>query len=94
MIDMAVAESGTTMSSSHSCKKTHFVMDRLGQLVSIMTEALHVKTANQDLLSCKKCNTTGIRVILDEDPDILGLFMLDKGGQQHTQDSIPCISDV
>jgi hypothetical protein len=79
MIDMA--ESRTTMYSSHSCKKTHFVKDRLGQLVSITTEALYVKTANQDLLSCKKCNTIGIRVILDEDPDISGLYMLYKMGR-------------
>jgi hypothetical protein len=46
MIDMV--ESGATMYSSHSCKKTPFVKDRLGQLVSITTEALYVKTANQD----------------------------------------------
>ena len=66
---------------------------RLGQLVSITTEALYVKTANQDLLSCKKCSAIGIRVILDEDPDILGLYMLDKDGQQYIQDSIPFISE-
>ncbi len=46
MIDMA--ESGATMYSSYSCKKTHFVKDRRGQLVSITTEALYVKTANQE----------------------------------------------
>jgi hypothetical protein len=91
MVDMD--ESGATMYSSHSCKKTHFVKDRLGQLVSITTEALYVKTANQDLLSCKKCSAIGIRVILDEDPDILGLYMLDKDGQQYIQDSIPFISE-
>jgi hypothetical protein len=82
VIDMA--ESGATMYSSHSCKKIHFVKDRLGQLVSITTEALlplYVKTANQDLLSGKKFNAIGIRVILDEDPDISGLYMLDKDGQ-------------
>jgi hypothetical protein len=53
--------------------KTHFVKDRIGQIVSITTPALYVKTANQDLLSLKKCNKIGIRVILDEDPDISGL---------------------
>ncbi len=90
-IDMA--ESGATTISSHSCKKTHFVKDRLGQLVSITTEALYIKTANQDLLSCKKCNAIGIRVILEEDPDISGLYMLDKDGQQHIQDSILFISE-
>jgi hypothetical protein len=35
MIDMA--ESGETMYSSHSCMKTHFVKDRLVQLVYITT---------------------------------------------------------
>ena len=73
--------------------KTHFVKDRTGQIVSITTPALYVKTANQDLLSCKKCNKIGIRVILDEDPDISGLYMLDKDRQQHIQDSIPFISE-
>ena len=91
MIDMA--ESGSTMYSSHSCIKTHFVKDRTGQIVFITTPALCVKTANQDLLSCKKCNKIGIRVILDEDPDISGLYMLDKDQQQHIQDSIPFISE-
>jgi hypothetical protein len=46
----------------YSCMKSHFVKDRLGQLVSITTEVLYVKTANQDLLSCKKCNAIGIRI--------------------------------
>jgi hypothetical protein len=90
-IDMA--ECGAKMYSSHSCKKTYFVNDRFGQLVSSTMEALYVKTANQDLRSCKKCNAIGIRVILDEDPDILGLYMLDKDQQQHIQDSIPFISE-
>ncbi len=84
MIDMA--ERGATMYSSHSCKKTHFV-------VSITTEALYAKTAKQDLLSCKNCNAIGIRVILDEDPDISGLDKLDKDGQQQSQDSIPFTSE-
>ena len=91
MIDMA--ESGATMYASHSCMKTHFVKDRTGQTVSITTPALYVKTANQDLLSCKKCNKIGIRVILDEDPDISGLYMLDRDREQHIEDSIPFISE-
>ncbi len=80
MIDMA--KSGATMYSIHSCMKTHFVMGRTGKIVFITTQALYVKTANQNLLSCKKYNKIGIRVILDEDPDVL-----DR--QQHIEDSIP-----
>ncbi len=30
---------------------------------------------------------------MDEDPDILGLYMLDNDGQQHIQDSIPFIRE-
>jgi hypothetical protein len=95
LIWLKVVQSGATVTvySSHLCKKTHFVKDRLGQLVSITTEALYFKTAYQDLLSSKKCTTIGIRVILDENPDIMGLYMLDKDGQQHIQDSITFISE-
>ena len=73
--------------------KTHFVKDRTRQTASNTTPALYVKTANQDLLSCKKCNKIGIRVILDEDPDISGLYMLDRDREQHIEDSIPFISE-
>jgi hypothetical protein len=54
---------------------------------------MYVKTANQDLLCCKKFNAIGNRVILDEGPDISGLCMLDKDLQKLIKDSFPFISE-
>jgi hypothetical protein len=81
------------MYTSHSCMKTHFVKNRTGQTISITTPALYVKTVNQDLLSCKKCNKIGIRVILEEDTDISGLYMLDRDCEQRIEDLMPFISE-
>ena len=55
--------------------------------------ALYVKSVNQDLLSGKACNKIGVRIILDEDPDISGLYPLDKEKQQHLYESNPFISE-
>ena len=52
-----------------------------------------MKSVNQDLLSGKACNKIGIRIILDADPDISGLYPLDKDKQPRLEDSIPFISE-
>jgi hypothetical protein len=52
--------------------ETHF--DRLGDVVSITSSAIYVKGFPQDLLGGKPLNEEKIRVILDEDPDISGLY--------------------
>ena len=91
IVDMA--ESGKEMRSTHSCMKTYFIKNRSGETISITTPALYVKSVNQDLLSGKACNKIGIRIILDEDPDISGLYPLDKDKQQRLEDSIPFISE-
>ncbi len=44
--------------------------------------ALNEKSVNQELLSGKACNKIGVSIILDEDPDISGLYLLDKEKQQ------------
>ena len=41
--------------------------------MSLTVPALYVKSVNQDLLTGKACNKIGVRIILDEDPDISGL---------------------
>ena len=62
-------------------------------MVSLAVPALLVKSVNQDLLSGKACNKIGVRIILDEDPDIIGLYPLDKDKQQHLEEFIPFIRD-
>ena len=57
--------------------KTYFVENRTGEVVTITTPALYVKNVSQDLLSGKACNRANIRIILDEDPDISGMYPLD-----------------
>ena len=91
IVDMA--ENGTEMRSTHSCMKTYFIKNRSGETISITTLALYVKSVIQDLLSGKACNQIKIRIILDEDPDISGLYPLDKDKQQRIEDSIPFICE-
>jgi hypothetical protein len=44
-------------------------------------------------LIAEASNKIGVCIILDEDPDISGLYPLDNGKQQHLEDSIPFISE-
>ncbi len=55
--------------------------------------ALFVKGLPQDLLGGKSVNRENIRVILDLDHDICGLYPLDKNHEQHYQDSIEFVED-
>jgi hypothetical protein len=75
--------------SNHTYMKTYCMK----YLSHEMTPALYVKSAHQDLLSNKACNRAGIRVILDEDPKITGLYPLDKEKRERPEDSIPFISE-
>ena len=86
IVDMA--ESGTSMKATHTCMKTYFIKNRTGEVVSITTPALYVKNIYQDLLSGKACNRVNIRIILDSDPEIAGLYPLDEDKQQHIEESI------
>ena len=91
IVDMA--ESGASMKATHTCMKTYFVKNRTGEIVTITTPALYVKNIHQDLLSGKACNRAQIRIILDLDPDIAGLYPLDEEKQQHIEESIAFISE-
>jgi hypothetical protein len=88
-----MAENGAEMRSTRTCMKTYYMKNRSGETVSITTPALYAKSIHQDLLSGKACNRIGIRIILDEDPDITGLYPLDKDKQQHIEESIPFSSE-
>ncbi len=73
-----MAENGTSMKATHVCMKIYFLKNKSGEVVSLTVPALYVKSVNQDLLSGKACtgNKIGVRIILD--PDISGLYLLDK----------------
>jgi hypothetical protein len=91
IVDMA--ESGARMKATHTCMKTYFLRNRTGELVTITTPALYVRNIHQDLLSGKACNRAKIRIILDMDQDIAGLYPLDENNQPHIEESIPFISE-
>ena len=92
LVRVEMAENGTSMKATHVCMKTYFLKNRSGEVVSLTVPALYVKSVNQDLLSGKACNKIGVSIILDEDPDISGLYPLDKEKQLHPEESIPFIS--
>ena len=87
------AKDGEGMTATHSCNKTYFVRNRVGEMVSITTPAIFVRGLPQDLLSGKAVNRTKVRIILDEDSEVSGLYPLDESSEIQYQDSIPFISE-
>ena len=65
----------------------------MGDPIPISVQALFVRGLPQDLIGGKAVNEINIRVILDDDPDICGLYPLIKDKEQHYQDSIEFIGD-
>ena len=47
------AKDGEGMTATHSCKKTYFVKNRLGDIISITTPAIYVRNLPQDLIERK-----------------------------------------
>ncbi len=78
LVRREMAENGSSMKATQICMKTYFLKNRLGEIVSLTALVLHVKSVNPDFLSGKACHEIGVRIILDEDPDISGLYQLDK----------------
>jgi hypothetical protein len=66
----------------------------MGNSVTITVTALFVKGLPQDLLGRESVNRENIRLILDLDHDICGLYPLDKNNEQHYQDSIEFIEET
>jgi hypothetical protein len=87
------AKDGEGMTATHSCNKTYFVRNRVGEVVTITTPAIFVRGLPQDLLSGKAVNRNNVRIILDEDSEISGLYPLDESNEIRFQDSIPFISE-
>jgi hypothetical protein len=88
-----MAESASSMKATHACMKTYFMRNRTGKVVTVTTPALYAKIIHQDLLSGKACNRVGIRIVLDADTDIAGLYPLDANKQQHIEESISFIPE-
>jgi hypothetical protein len=87
------AKEGESIMAAHVCCKTYFVKNRVGNLVSITTSAIYVKGFVQDLKAGKSLNREKFRIILDEDPDVSGLYPLNEQKEARYQDSIPFISE-
>ena len=83
---------GESMVATHACRKTDFVKNRVGDIVSITPSAIYVKGLVQDLIAGKSLNREKIRIILDEDPDVSGLHPLNEENEAQCQDSVPFIS--
>ena len=65
----------------------------MGDPVPISVPALLVRGLPQDLIGGKAVNKINIRVILDDDPDICGLYPLTKDMEQHYQESFEFVSE-
>jgi hypothetical protein len=65
----------------------------MGEVKPITVRALYVRGLPQGLLGGKSLNRENIRLILDDDADICGIYPLDENHEQHYQDSIEFISE-
>jgi hypothetical protein len=72
------ANEGESIMATHVCRKLYYVKNRVGDMVSITTSAIYVKGFVQDLIAGKSLNREKIRIILDEDPDVSGLYPLNE----------------
>ena len=60
---------------------------------TITTPAIFVRGLPQDLLSGKAVNRSKVRIILDEDTDVSGLYPMNESKEMKYQDSISFISE-
>ncbi len=91
VIIIKTADDEERMRSTHKCIKTYYVRNRTGDPVSISVPALFVLGLHQGLIGGKAVSNLNIRVILDYDPDIRGLYPLTKDKEQNYQDPIEFI---
>ncbi len=91
------AKEGESMVATHACRKTDFVKNWVGDIVSITTSAIYVEGFAQDfkLIAGKSLNRKKIRIILDENehPDVSGLYQLNEEKEAMYKDSIPFMSE-
>ncbi len=57
------AKEGESSTTTHSRRKTSFVKNGVGEMVSIATSAIYVKRFNQDLMAGKSLNQEKICII-------------------------------
>ena len=88
-----LAQDGATMKSSHVCMKTYYVKDRTGEIRPITTKAYYVKSLEHDLLGGRALTKEGYCVILDKDPEIAGIYPMNKNGEINREKSFPFISE-
>ena len=74
VIDIQMAGKGSVLYSSHSGDKTYHVLDVTGFVRSITTKAYYVRDLKRDLLGGRALTKSGFRVILDNDPEICGVY--------------------
>ena len=65
----------------------------MGETKPITVPALYVRGLPQDLLGGKSLTRQNIRVILDDDADIGGIYPLDEDCNPHYQDSFEFVND-
>ena len=70
LIIIETADGVERMCSNHTCIKTYFVKNSMGETVPFSVPALFVKGLPQDLIGGNSVNKVNIRVIVDDDPDI------------------------
>ena len=95
--NIETADGVDSMKATHQCTKTYFVRNRMGEVKPITVNALYVRGLPQDLLGGKSLNRENIRVILDDDSEICGIYPLESGldenYEQHYQTSVEFINE-
>ena len=67
------------MTPTHVCLTTYYARDLTGELRPITTKTYSVDNLKHDRLSGKMLNKAGYRIILDEDPEESGIFLVNEG---------------
>ena len=73
-IKILLAKKNQTMDAKFKCTKAYYFRNRSGTLQKITTSAYIVPDLQTDLIGCKNLTKQGYRIILDEDPDISGVY--------------------
>ena len=94
VMSIAQAESGVQMSSTHKCRKTYYVESRDGNIHAVEVDALIVPSLKQDLIRGRALtNNLNFQIILDQDPNVAGIYPRFNGELCSAEQSIPFISD-
>lgn len=78
-VTIELASDSATLQASHYGTKTYYAYDSTGTVRPIRTKAYYVKGLRKDLLGGKALIKQHYRVILDEDPEIAGVYPKTNG---------------